>query len=291
MIGDHFNFYEREGRFYLEIADRVPVRVPRCFWNHLDPEGNTFALILEDLSGRTCFSQIDGADPSRASQALKALAGLHATWWSAPALESLTWMPNLDDPINLSAGEQYRQAWPTFVRLFGGDLPEGSIPLAERIQQQFEDLVKAGIAEAPRTVCHGDFRLDNLLFDDQGPDPVVVLDWQISYRGPAISDVAYFLCQSLDTTTRQSNERELVSCWYETVARHLTGDHGSHLYDYPLELAWDHYRRSALATTVYPVTAGGAMDPANDRGRELIAAMAHRVFSAVLQLGSAELLP
>jgi len=291
MVGDHFNFYEREGRFYEEVADKVPVRVPKCFWNHMDPEGNTFALILEDLGDRTCLSQIAGADPVRAAQALVALAGLHATWWSSPFLENLAWMPRLDDPINLSAGEQYRQAWPSFVRLFGDDLPEGSIPLAERIQEQFEELLKAGVVEAPLTICHGDFRLDNLLFDDRVvEDKVAVLDWQVSYRGPAVTDVAYFLCQSLDPSTRQNVEAQLLGNWYKTIVTKVTGEPTAQLEDYPFELVWEQYRRSALGTTVYPVTAGGAMDPGNDRGHELIARMAQRVFSAVIELGSAALL-
>ena len=42
---------------------------------------------------------------------------------------------------------------------------------------------------------------------------------------------------------------------------------------------------------MYPVTAMGAMDPANDRGRELVASMAVRAFSAALDLDAGDLLP
>ena len=63
---------------------------------------------------------------------------------------------------------------------------------------------------------------------------------------------------------------------------------GRELDDYPFELAWDQYRRAALGTTVYPVTGMGAMDPANERGRELVEAMANRAFTACLDLGSAD---
>ena len=46
-----------------------------------------------------------------------------------------------------------------------------------------------------------------------------------------------------------------------------------------------------LFTTVYPVTAAGAMDPANERGRELVTAMAVRSFAAALDLGSERFIP
>ncbi len=290
-IGDHFKFYEREGRFYREIAGKMPVRVPLCYWNHVDPKTNSFALVFEDMSGRISISQIAGASPYRASQALGAIAGLHAAWWNSPTLDILDWMPRLDDPINLAAGEQYRQSWPRFVELFGDGLPPGSLALGERIQAVFEELLTIAMTEAPTTICHGDFRLDNLLFDDEADeDQVAVLDWQISYRGPAISDVGYFLCQSLDVETRRAHEAALVREWYDTLVVHRGGEHGDELDGYPFDLVWEQYRRCTLATTVYPVAAGGSMDPANDRGRELIAVMAQRVFSTVIQLGAEGLL-
>ena len=37
-VGDHFNFYEREGRFYQQIGAKLNVRTPRCYWNHIDPD-------------------------------------------------------------------------------------------------------------------------------------------------------------------------------------------------------------------------------------------------------------
>ena len=56
-----------------------------------------------------------------------------------------------------------------FVERIGGDLPAGAVELGERAQAVFEDLLRVGVAEAPITVCHGDFRVDNLMFDDRAP--------------------------------------------------------------------------------------------------------------------------
>jgi hypothetical protein len=288
-IGDHFRFYEREGRFYREISEKLPMRTPRCYWNHIDVDTNAFGLLLEDLSNRVSISQVVGAEPERAAQALSALADLHSAWWESPALGSLEWMPWLNDPVNRSAGEQYRLAWASFVDLIGSCLPDGALGVGEKAQAAFETLLDLGMSDAPLTVCHGDYRLDNLLYDDgaEGPDRLAVLDWQISYRGPAITDVAYFLCQSLAVDVRRDAEASLVRGWYDRVAESLGG---SEIDGYPFELAWTHYRRSVLGTTVYPVTAAGSMDPANERGLELLVAMADRAFSAALDLESVDLL-
>ena len=143
------------------------------------------------------------------------------------------------------------------------------------MQGTFEDLLRTGIAEAPTTVCHGDFRGDNLMFDDRAhpshpDDEVAVLDWQIAYRGPAVTDVAYFLCQSLTVEERRDPRGALVAGLVRGAPRRRLAERSSaDLDDYPFDLAWTQYRRSSLGTTVYPVTAMGAMDPANERGREL----------------------
>jgi hypothetical protein len=289
-VADHFDFYRREGSFYQQLADKVPVRTAACYWNHLDPASGAFGLLLEDLGERLMISQIAGIPGVRAAAALRTLAGLHGAWWGSPDLEALDWMPRLDDPINLAAGQQYRDAWPMFlerVQVFSEEMHS----IGDRAKDQLEHLMQIGVAEAPSTICHGDFRGDNLMFDDRAPvdEEVAVLDWQIAYRGPAVTDVAYFLCQSLTVEERRAHELGLLRGWHDALVAAAQREAGREL-DYPFELAWEHYRRAALGTTVYPVSAMGAMDPANERGRELVETMSHRAFTACVDLGSADFL-
>src|SRR3954468_12453977 len=56
-VADHFNFYEREGRFYQQLNDKLPLRTAACYWNHIDVDNQTFGLLLEDLGSRTMISQ------------------------------------------------------------------------------------------------------------------------------------------------------------------------------------------------------------------------------------------
>ena len=98
-------------------------------------------------------------------------------------------------------------------------------------------------------------------------------------------------CQSLTVEERRTHERELVQVWYDELGDAVRREMGAELDDYPFDLAWDQYRRATLITTVYPVTGMGAMDPANERGRQLVTAMAVRSFTAALDLDAVSLLP
>ncbi len=284
-VGDHYNFYEREGRAYEQLCGKLAMRTPRCYWNRIDVERGQFGLLIEDLGGRTSISQVAGVGEQRARQALVSLAHLHSEWWESPVIDGLTWMPRLDDPITLAAGQGYRDAWPLFVDRVSPVLPAGALELGERTKDAFEDVLRACCAESPVTVVHGDFRIDNLLFDDHAPDDdaVAVLDWQISGKGPGVFDVAYLLSGSMDVEERRRSERSILRSWYDALGPVAGG--------YSFERAWDEYRRALLVTTVYGVIPAAQMDPANERGRELVEAMNVRSFTACLDLGSAELLP
>jgi aminoglycoside phosphotransferase (APT) family kinase protein len=43
------------------------------------------------------------------------------------------------------------------------------------------------------SVVHGDYRLDNLIFDASAPDVIAVLDWELSTLGDPLADFTYFL--------------------------------------------------------------------------------------------------
>jgi len=288
-VGDHFGFYEREGRFYAEISDSLPVRTPRCYYNHIDTAANEFALMLEDFGGRTMVSQVAGIDFERAAEAVRSLALVHAEWWASPRLDSLTWMPQATDPLTLSAGAEYRKAWERFVELFESDLPDGALALGERVGDSFEAIITSMFDDAPATICHGDFRADNLMFDDAstGREHVGIIDWQIAMKSAGVGDVCYLVTQSMTVDDRRACERELVQVWYDALSSAL----GAAPESYGLDDAWNGYRSATTTMTVYSVVGGGGMDPSNERGRQLVTEMANRSFAAALDLDAAALIP
>lgn len=279
-VGNQFRFYEREGLFYEQLGDKLPVRTPRCYFNHSDPEGDEFALLLEDFADRTMISQLDGISPDRAAQAITAIALVHAEWWESPALDALTWMPDAYAPEVMGAGAEYRKQWPTFLELLGDEMPDGTGELGELIGPGFEATQSSFNERNPVTVAHGDFRVDNLMFDDSCEDGerVGVLDWQISTRMGGMMDVSYLLTQSMTISSRRANERDLVSLWYDVVSSTLGSAHGG----FSADDAWRSYRSSTPNLTAYGVVGGATADPSIERGRRLVTAMAERAFTAAL---------
>ena len=57
-----FRSYEKEVRFYQELADRLPVRTPRLHYADLDVETASFVLLLEDLAPAQPGDQLLGCD-------------------------------------------------------------------------------------------------------------------------------------------------------------------------------------------------------------------------------------
>lgn len=287
-VGNHFRLYEREGRFYEHIGRSIPVRTPTCLYNHIDVASDRFALVLEDFGARTMVSQVIGLDPGRTTEAARAIARVHGRFWASAELDELSWMPQAIDPEVLGAGESYRQAWPLFRERFGADLPDGSVELAELVGSTWESTAKSMFTETPLTVCHGDYRADNLMFDDTstGDDHVGVLDWQIAYRGPGVGDIAYLITQSMTAEDRRRHDREIVGQWYEELCSTL----GAEPAGFSFDDAWDGYRRGTASMTALPVIGGAQADLANERGVELVHDMAIRSFSAALELDAMALL-
>ncbi|MDO9444131.1 MAG: hypothetical protein Q7K37_02365, partial [Dehalococcoidia bacterium] len=69
-------WYERETRFYLELAPDSPLRVPEPYFAAF--EGERTLLLLEDLGRLRQVDQVAGCMVAEAEAALDAAAGLHA---------------------------------------------------------------------------------------------------------------------------------------------------------------------------------------------------------------------
>ena len=59
--------YEREIRFYREVAPRTSIRVPRMFATIMEPSEGAFILVMEDLKGLKAGDQVAGMSPRTCS--------------------------------------------------------------------------------------------------------------------------------------------------------------------------------------------------------------------------------
>ena len=145
---------------------------------------------------------------------------------------------------------------------------------------EFVGPILAGLAQAPCTLLHGDYRADNMMF---GPDDsLILMDFQITGTGSAAFDLAYFVTQSLDADIATANARPLFERWCQglTAAGVPVGD---------LDRMWDDYRAAALFCLVYPVGATRGMDLTDPRQIGLIETMMARMARACDELSLADL--
>lgn len=276
-----FRFYEREVRFYEELAGSLPIATPRCYASAFDDARGDFTLLLEDLGHLRAADQLAPGSPADAERVTDALVRLHARYWDDAAIRALPWLLPADCEINKMGLGLYVQAWPVFLERLGDVLPAAAIDIGERLGPRAVPLLEA-LATSPHTVCHGDVRLDNVFFarDDGAP---TLLDWQIAGRGVGTYDLAYFMSQSLDADVRRGCERAILRRYHAGLL-----DAGVRGYDFA-QCELD-YRRAALFGFVYPVIGGGLGDVANERGHTLARVMAERSAAAILDWDAAELL-
>lgn len=278
-----FRFYEREVRFYQEVAPRVEMRSARVYYSAFDPASGDFILLLEDLADARIGDQLASCSVEDAALTLQEAARLHAAWWQHPKLDGLTWMPVINDQTNKMGLSLYPQAWPVFIERFGHALPEAMRLIGERLGAQINAMLDS-LADGPRTICHGDLRLDNLFFGDGAArPPLTVIDWQITTRATGAYDAGYFIGQSLDPETRRAHERDLLKLYHETLV-------AGGVRDYSFDRCLEDYRRTLLFCFVYPVMGGGLGDLANERGHALGQAMMTRSATAILDWDAGELL-
>ena len=282
QVARTFDNYQREVRFYQCAAHRTPMRTPALYHADVDGDGN-FVLVLEDLSAWVQGDQVRGATSKQAERCMAALAELHASFWNQVDEGDLDWMPDTY-PSLMSDGllQGTTLVYDAFNSHFSEHVPAVLRGLKERYVHALPRLQR-WMNGAPRTVIHGDFRMDNLFFG-RGPGAAMACcDWQGSLRGKGVHDVAYFLSGSLPVAHRRRAERQLLRVWLESLqAGGVTG--------YTFEDAWEDYRRAVLMLWCYVVIIGGGLDPSNTRGSRWVEAMVRRSCSAIEDLGCVDLL-
>jgi aminoglycoside/choline kinase family phosphotransferase len=267
--------YENEVRFYQQLAPELPVRTPRVFHADLEVDSARFVLLLEDLAPGQVGDQIAGCSPELAEVAVDELVKLHAPRWGDAALADLEWLHG-----DKQLGRQFLLAmlpglWDGFRQRYaarlGGDVLEAGSALFSRLDAYLL------VDSEPWTVVHGDYRLDNLLFDPTpGGVPIAVVDWQTVTDGPALHDVAYFIGAGLRAEHRRAAEDGLVRRYHAgLVAAGVTG--------YEWDDCWHDYRRGTWSGLVMAVAASMLVER-TVRGDEMFLTMAERHACHALEL-------
>lgn len=205
-----FGLYAKEVAFYREIAPRLAVRVPQVHFAAASDDGAAFILLFEDLAPARQGDQIGGCSLADARAALVQAAAIHAPSWGDAAILDREWLkPGAE--VRAQVRALYPQAQAIFRERYAATLEPELMAVCEAVAAH-----PAVFARDPDPVCliHGDFRLDNMLFDIRGgAEPVAVLDWQTVALGNGLTDVGYFLGCGIGDALRRAHERELLELY------------------------------------------------------------------------------
>ncbi|MEM8707732.1 MAG: phosphotransferase [Actinomycetota bacterium] len=272
--------YIREVRFFQNLASQSPIRVPAGYVGLVDEETSQFVQVMEDMGAMRMVDQNEGMSIDDAKQAVDELAKWHAAFWGqADGPVERGDVVCLGDPVYPAVLPMvFAEGWEKVNAEMNVD------PVIGAVGPGWTDWMPTALERlsgAPNTIAHGDYRADNILFDDDGN--VVLLDFQLTGRGSASYDLAYFITQSLAPDLAATHETGLFNRW-------LDGLIAAGVPESETTALWDRYRDAALFCLVYPIVASRGMDLSDERQYALVDNMNTRFVRAVDQLNLADLL-
>ena len=284
MVGVAFGLYEREVRFYTDLATQCGIPAPKPYFAHYDATAGQAVILLEDLTTGSFGDQTLGASMAEAEMAIDAIGPFHARWWESPDFAAYPWITSGIETIRQPIQMMYQAVWPVALERFGHLFPEeirALIPDFGRRTMAALDQMQTG----PETLCHGDYRPDNLFYGAPGsPRSLVVCDWQGPGKATGVVDAAYFITGSLEPEDRRKHEDELLRRYHNHL---LEGG----VKDYSFEQLKTDYRGYFAGVIAGGVVLLGTLPEGNERGRRLIETSMNRFLTAMEDHDSLALLP
>jgi hypothetical protein len=272
--------YRREVEFYRDIAPRLTMSLPRCYFHEVDAAGDAFLILMEDLAPAVAGDQLAGCAPEVARAAVLELVGLQAPTWCDEALGRRFMEP--DDGFFSDMHGLYNQMLPAFTERFAAHLASDEMAIITALGAApgaplFQPL------GSPFCLEHRDYRLDNLMIDATCQPPrITVVDWQGMRTGRPLNDVALCLAGSLEPAQRRQVELDILRDYHAALQR-------AGVAEFSFDQCWTEYRRAAFAGFGLTVVAAVAV-AATERGDRMFTAMAHRYARHALDLDASEFL-
>lgn len=200
-------YYGREAGFYRDLADEVPMRVPRCWVNVGD--GERHVLLLEYFADATPGDVLAGTTFDNMLRLIGDMATLHGRYWMDQRVRELPWMFQFTEPSLLMGFDVVGGTWPMARAEAPDAVPADLAALIEGpyISEVPRERWIEAYNERPWTLVHGDYELENVLFLPDGTPAVV--DWQGVMVGFPGMDLGFTLAVSGSPETVE-REQELL---------------------------------------------------------------------------------
>ena len=272
----------RECWFYRQGVARTPLDVPRCYFSAVDATMGESFLLLEDLAPARTGNRMDGASSEEAELVLRSLARMHAAWWGAEQ-ELAHLMDNIVEAQDL-VEQLYRRGWPRFLERATFEIPNDVRRFGDHLVGRVA-ATEALLDHSPRTLVHGDFRLENMLFGTRLGRPVCwVIDWEDIQFWSGMFDVAWFLGGCL-RVEESDKEEQLVRYYYHVLTQ--AGVAG-----YSWAECYRDYRCAMFSGFVQGILMAASLEPSDEAvNRALARVIGERFVVACRRLRLPELMP
>jgi hypothetical protein len=279
QTGLALGLYEREVRFYSDIAPHLGGSVAECYHSAYDPDTGIFALLLDDAAPAEVGNEIQGATIADAVLALTELGRLHAPVIGSNSLANAEWLTRAA-PLNQAL---VAQLWAGFADRYADAITPDQRLVCERLVESFDAyLAEESVSDRVKGLVHGDYRLDNMLFGRPGSRrDLTVVDWQTVTWGPAMTDVAYFIGCAVAIEDRRAHYDELLRAYHQGL-----GPDSS----LTIDDVRDGVRRQSFAGVMMAVVSSMLVER-TDRGDEMFLTMLDRHSSHVLDTAALDILP
>jgi len=230
--------YEREVRFYQNLAPHLEALVPRLIYADFDTATSDYVLVLEDFPEAQVTSNETGATSTQAYSLLGYIARLHARYWLHPHLQGYGFLSSVSRWMERFNADQ-RQRLPVFLQRFSPFIQPGEMEIFKALPDRFTAAVEP-LVDAPQTLIHNDFSMKNILISGGSSDPrFILIDWALVGRGPGVRDVSFFIENSVPPRMRSEDELVLLRHYWECLC-------GEGVSGYSFERMLEDYRRSVV---------------------------------------------
>jgi len=270
-----FHLYDMEIGWYRDVAGQSTVACPRSYHAAIAENEQEFVLLLEDMAPAKQGDQLAGASLVQVETTLTEAAALHSISSDKLPFDQYKWLHHSEGNsafLIQSLANGYPIFRERFSELLGQDILDLGQEMVDRIA------LYIGHEPAEKTITHGDMRLDNILFQEDGKLAALV-DWQTCSLGNPANDVAYMIGTSFAVPVdRCSPEERLVNDYLTQRNAPLDFDR-----------FWIEYRRHAFSGFLMAINASLHVEQ-TERGDQMFAAMAERPAQMAIDLDSLSLL-
>lgn len=273
--------YQREVRFYRELAPELGTSTPHCYFAHFDAAAGCFCLLLEDLAPAGSVDSDAGLSFEQAKFVLEQLAVVHARWWGR--VDEIEWL-RVSDELVRSVRDRFLASLPGFIERFAGEyrvLVRAATQLGELLAG--DELLRV-VNSPPMTLAHNDLHPENVFLPSAAGGRFALIDWQsVSASRHGANDVTRILCVGMRPELRRRHGRALLEHYHARLCE--LGVRG-----YGLRQLRRRFRQESASMVMVAVLALDTLDFDVSGGQRTIDKMAARIEQALVDIRMPQLL-